>query len=423
MTRPKKKAKLDPPKLKSKRKLSNWLESYMLFTDNTESAACYRRWSALSAISACLRRDCYFRGNHGEHLFPNMYVVLVGPSGFSRKNTAIIPAKKMLIALDIEITAGATTREALIRDLIKASKVPTVNGAQMSASLTVFVTELVNFINTEHKQLLGNLTEWYDCEDPWINATIKRDRDVIDRVCLNILGGTTPKLIRSCLPVENIGGGFSSRVIYVYAPDREKIIADDDIKPWEEALEKELIYDLRQIRNMVGQFKPTKEAVEYYGDWYNAFGENPPPLAYTETFGPYCSRKQTHVRKVAMILSAARSNNMIMERKDYEQAIRYLTELEPDLPKVFEGAGMTETGWINRRVGSYIQKRGQVIYSEIFNHFGEELTRHEIIEAVNLQIDQKNVRNDKIKDDRLLTWIGIGFDKYMANMRAEGKVS
>ena len=48
--------------------------------------------------------------------------------------------------------------------------------------------------------------------------------DYIDNVWVNILGGTTPGLLQSTIPVDAIGSGLTSRMVFVYADKKGKVI-------------------------------------------------------------------------------------------------------------------------------------------------------------------------------------------------------
>ena len=95
------------------RQVEDWIDGYVEFTDNSESPENFRRWTAISTIAAALQRKCFVEWGTITW-YPNMYIVLVGPSG-ARKGTAMGPAYDMLEELNIPMAANATTLQALIR--------------------------------------------------------------------------------------------------------------------------------------------------------------------------------------------------------------------------------------------------------------------------------------------------------------------
>ena len=139
----------------SERRLTDWIDAYMTFTENTEPAELFRKWTAVSVICAALRRKC--RLDWGSLTFyPNMYIILVGPSG-SRKGTAMDPAYEIACEIaDIKMAAEATTRESLIRQLKKANYTEhnLVTGKpDYHSSLTIWSQELTVFLGYHNRQL------------------------------------------------------------------------------------------------------------------------------------------------------------------------------------------------------------------------------------------------------------------------------
>ena len=78
------------------RKLSmNWISSYAAALDPiTEAPSAYVIWSAISVISAVLKKKVWVRRGTYK-VYPNQYIVLVGPPGVG-KGTAIHPAHSFI---------------------------------------------------------------------------------------------------------------------------------------------------------------------------------------------------------------------------------------------------------------------------------------------------------------------------------------
>jgi len=57
----------------------DWLDAYMNYGDNTEASALFRKWVGVSTIASALRRKVHLEWH--ARIFPNLYVVLVGPAG------------------------------------------------------------------------------------------------------------------------------------------------------------------------------------------------------------------------------------------------------------------------------------------------------------------------------------------------------
>ena len=99
------------------RTLPDWITEYLRYTDNTESAAIFHKWTAISVIAAALRRKTWF--NFGRiQVFPNMYIVFVSEPGIARKTQAISFGEEILTEINgITLAADTTTVQALLDDL------------------------------------------------------------------------------------------------------------------------------------------------------------------------------------------------------------------------------------------------------------------------------------------------------------------
>ena len=112
------------------RKLNDWIDSYLEYTKNSEPPDLYKEWVAVSVVASILQRKCSLPW--GDITFyPNMYIVLTGPSGKARKSTAMGPGMKLLRDMGVKLAAESITREALIRELKQsnATQVDPVSGA------------------------------------------------------------------------------------------------------------------------------------------------------------------------------------------------------------------------------------------------------------------------------------------------------
>src|SRR5262249_51602909 len=95
---------------------------------------------------------------------------------------------------------------------------------------------------------------------------------------------------------------------------------------------------------------------------------NKPDELDDDRFSGYLSRKQTHIHKTAMILSAARHNRLIIERDDLALAAHMVTDLEKDMQKVFARIGRTSTTVQEERFIRYVYKRGLISYAEAYQY-------------------------------------------------------
>jgi len=357
----------------------DWLDAYMEYGNNTEASSLFRKWVGVSTIASALRRKVHLEWH--ARIFPNLYVVLVGPAG-GRKGTAMNLSLPMLETLQIKMAAEAITREALIRELSEATESYTnADGEEFHhCSLTVSAQELAVFLGQNNLQLLSDLTDWYDCKNIWTYRTKHVGTDTVEGVWVNLIGATTPSILQNSLPQDAIGGGLTSRIIFVYSPGKGKLVPIPFITQDCIDMQTNLTRDLEEIGLMQGAFKVDKPMLDYYVEWYVKHEKNPP--FQQEIFAGYNERKATHALKLSMILSASRSDEMVVTLKDFERALNMLSEAETVMPKVFSGYGRRDNADMIPQVVNVIMGAKVISYSELTRRFLTELRSADLDEIV-----------------------------------------
>lgn len=346
--------------------VDDWIKGYLKYTDNTEPPESFREWVAVSVVASCLRRKCVLHLG-SLTIYPNMYIVLVAPSGKARKGTAMKPGLKMLREQGIKPAAEAITREALIKLLSESTftEQRVEGGLSMHCSLTVYSQELTVFLGYSNQQLLMDLTDWYDCADTWEYRTKNMGTDEIIGVWVNLIGATTPDLLQSTLPRDALGGGLLARMIFVYEPEKGKMIPIPFISPEEVELRKSLVQDLERIGMLTGSFNYTQDFTDSYIDWRVAQENNPPFM--DERFSGYFQRRPTHILKLCIILSASRDDSMTIDASILNRAIRLLERTEKKMPAAFAGFGESDDSAVMSRIMMTIASEKVITYTELMS--------------------------------------------------------
>ena len=134
-------------------------------------------------------------------------------------------------------------------------------------------------------------------------------------------------------------------------------------------VEARLVADLEHIAlSHAGPFQLTREAIEWGNIWYEHHYKNRPAELDDDRFSGYIARKQTHIHKLAMILSAAQRDTMFVERDDLALANTMVTDLEKDMAKVFAKIGRTNQSVQAERFIHFVQKRGIVPYGAAYQY-------------------------------------------------------
>jgi hypothetical protein len=350
------------------RKLDDWIDGFLKYTENSEPAATFRLWTAISVIAGCLQRKCRLEWGTLT-FFPNLYVVLVAPPG-GRKGTAMDPGLKMIEAVGVPLASESITREALIRELKETSDMElSANGVtDFHCSLTVYAPELVVFLGYGNDQLMSDLCDWFDCRARFKYRTKTQGTDTIKGVFVNILGGTTPELLRNALPPDAVGSGLTSRIIFVYEPGIAKPQPFPFLSREGTEIGKLLLQDLEHIRAMRGKFSVTEAFLVKWEEWYMEQYHKPPFQNHPRLQG-YVQRRPPHLLKLSMIMSASRSDSMIITDGDLLRAKKILELTERKMPQTFAGMGRAAYADVLNKVMADVGMRKQVTMTELTKRY------------------------------------------------------
>ena len=394
----------------SERHLPDWLDAYMDYTDNSEPPKLFRLWVGISVIAAAMQRKCCVEWGMLT-FYPNLYVILVGPAA-TRKGTAMYPGQALLRKLEVPMAADATTLQALIRRLKEASTTVVDSRTHIPkfhSSMTIFSKEFTVFLGYKNNELIASLCDWYDCDERWKYDTKNQGTDEILGVWVNLVGATTPDLIQSSLPLEAIGGGLTSRVIFVYEQKKGKLVVMPFLSDEQKELEQKLFIDLEKINLLSGKFQVTENFVNAWSAWRIQEEQYPPKDLAEGTFSAYVERRPNHMMKLSMIMSTSRSSEMIIRSCDFERALHILTVTEQKMPGVFAGVGRSDIAYVLQQVLQYVKGQGErgVTYDLLMRMFYQDadgVTLSRIIETLETAKYIQVIHN--VKGPNVIKYVG-----------------
>ena len=354
----------------SSRKLNDWISSFVKYTDPTEPPSNFRRWVAISAIGGALRRKV--RIPYGDYItwYPNMYIVLVGPAG-SRKTTAMSSVENFIRNAGIRLATDSSTHAALIQELQdSAFESYEVSPSDYASNLTIFSKEFGVFLGKQgsNEELITQITDWFDCPSDWTRKTKTQGTFELQNIFINILGATTPSYIKDSLTMSAIGGGLTSRIIFVYSQGKPKRISRPRLIKGNDKLKAKLQHDFDLISGLKGEMKLSDSFNEVYDNWYvnedskNEFQGDP-------FLDGYSSRRAMHLVKLSSILSASENNNMIVTADHFNRAKLYLENVEKDLRSVFQGVGRSGNSQVTFDIENHIKYNGYVNLRDLLKRF------------------------------------------------------
>lgn len=244
-------------------------------------------------------------------------------------------------------------------------------GLDMSC-LTIAASELGTFFNPQDREMVDVLVDlWDGRRGRFERTTLSSGTKIARNPWLNLIACTTPRWISEHLSAHFTGGGFSSRSVFVYAETKRRLVAYPflEMGDREVSLRADLLHDLKRVASLYGAFKLTDEALDFGKAIYEADYKKPPTALTNEQLLGYLARKQTHYHKLAMVLAAAESDSLVIERRHLESAVTSLESIEADMPKVFRQGKPEPISGLQGAVLAVISELKKVPRDELFRYF------------------------------------------------------
>lgn len=364
------------------RHFPNWLTAYVEFTRDSESPLSFHFWTGISTIAGALRRRVWLDMRKFVWT-PNFYIILVGPPGVAAKSTSISIGMNLLTQLPpeagIRFGPESMTWQALADSLSKATEyvkyTPPSGKEDIKAmsSLTITVGELGTFLTMDDDKLLSFLIRMWDGGDTSFLHNTKTSGNIeVRNPWLNVIAATTPSWLSKNFPVEMIGGGLTSRIIFVFGDQKRMLIPyPDEVIVTEDymRLKSQLVHDLAEIAQMSGEYLLDVKAREWGRAWYlRLYQDARPAHMASDRYSGYIARKQTHLHKIAMVLAAAQRTKLIILQEDLEQADAIITMLEPSMIHVFESIGLVDDAKHLAEITSLLRVNGAMLVDELWKH-------------------------------------------------------
>jgi hypothetical protein len=231
------------------------------------------------------------------------------------------------------------------------------------SALTISSGEFGNLVNPKDTEMVDMLVNLWDGK-PFRKVTKSSGSDEVVNPWINLIACTTPDWIAGNFPEYMIGGGFTSRCVFVYADKKEKYVAYPGLQVPKDmsGTEQKLVEDLTHISELCGEYRLSSRAVEWGMAWYERHYKHDAKAIDPTRFGGYIARKQTHIHKLAMILAAAQRDDLVISDEDLQIADAMVTDLEAEMGQVFARIGSSPEALHAERLLAYVKKQGTVPY-------------------------------------------------------------
>ena len=351
---------------------ADWLTAFMGYASYGEAPRHMYFWTGVSAIAGALRRKVWIDQAYFKW-YPNFYIVLVAPPGIVSKSTTAGVGMSLLRKVPgIKFGPDVVTWPALVSAFAEATEGFEYQEAihPMSA-LTLESSEFGNLLNPQDKDMVDLLVALWDGKPGTFEKKTKHSgNDSIENPWINLIACTTPSWIAGNFPEYMIGGGFTSRCIFVYADQKAKYVAYPGLRVPSnlDAMAERLVEDLSYIGTLTGEYKLSSEAVAWGEAWYQRHYTVRSATLDDDRFGGYIARKQTHIHKLAMVLAASAGDEMVITAEHLTIADQMVTDLEPDMSFVFSKIGKSETALYAERLVWFVHSKEAVPYHEAYRY-------------------------------------------------------
>ena len=357
----------------------DWITKYLEYSQHSEAPDAFHFWTGVSVIAGALRRRVWIDMGYFQWT-PNCYIIFVAPPGIVSKTTTANIGMRLLKQIEtIRFGPDAITWQALTQSLAASTEefIDTHGEVHVMSPLTIVSGEFGTFMNPSDREMVDVMVSLWDGQlGTWEKPTKTQGSDIITNPWINLLACTTPDWIAGNFPEYMIGGGFTSRCIFVYADSKRQLVAYPSKNFTQEIrnTEKELVRDLETISQLSGAYTLAPDALAWGEEWYENHYKEIHGQPTDKTFSGYQARKQTHIHKLALILSASEHDEPIIYKETLLRAEAIITQLEKEMPKVFDLIGRSDDAQIADQVYRTVQRHGTIektlLMRELFNRFG-----------------------------------------------------
>lgn len=337
----------------SKRHFPSFIQAFLDHTKHVGAPEKFLLWSAISGVAAALERKTWVVYNGVQVIYPNMYIMLIADSGIAKKTTATKPIMEIIGEIDgIQKMSTQMSGASLVEQLSQAGQ----NKAFKFNDVVYRNSSLFAF-SSEAKVTIGGkaglegvqelLTDLYDCgrtniwseKNAWDKQTMSGGKVEIFNPCLNLLACSTPAWLNESIGKSGIEGGFASRCIFINQKDRVEgsgWLDEGEVDTQAETNKRALVQDLTQISQLQGRYLVAKGWKDLYNKLQREVNEQ---IDKGGEMRSYYSRKMWHLIKLAQILAADQSDELVLTPAHLEFANELLKSVEPDMYSSFNNQG------------------------------------------------------------------------------------
>jgi uncharacterized protein DUF3987 len=346
--------------------VGGFYDRYCTYTDHSEAPLAYHLFCALVGIGVTVNRRVWFNMGY-YNLFPNLGVILLGPSGI-KKTTAANIIIEMLQFLELsKIYSEKLTPEQLVEAM------------KEHAQGLIFAPEMAVFLGRQRymEGIVPLITRLMDCPSVWSSETIGRGKTTLHDIAVSTIMCSTADWFINNTTEDIVGGGFIARHILVVQNDSPRSEAIP--RPGDPKLKERLIYDIGEVHTIQGEIFLDAQTEKAYRDWYNTSHKHELKNVEHEILATYFQRKPDHAKRVAICLHLAEHATLTLCLSCFTRAVEILDWIERFIPGLLRQMFKTSSGHSADLVLQAIRNAGGVVdHSELLRRLQHRLNGAEL---------------------------------------------
>jgi hypothetical protein len=328
-------------------------EYIALMRPTTEASESYHLGVGLTIVSAMIGRNIFV--DYGSQVYPNLYTLLVGVSGKSRKDTAIKRGTRLLTSTATNGTTQLRSNVKIVTDVASAEGL--IGSLSEHNNILLYLTEFSRLVSNARRKgtttILPVLMEAFDT--PAVLSNLSKANPLnAEMPYLTILSATQPRILEGLMSDEDVHSGFINRWLIIPGKSEAPIA-------WPVSVDQQAALILfEQMHAAIHSAYPVGFAMElaedarsFWEDWYEADWKRkqaPDEEAMR-------ARYSTLIIKLALIY-AVLNGDQVITRDNLERGIAFIDWMWAHVARMVPGWGSTLHGQLEHRIVQVLKEQG-----------------------------------------------------------------
>lgn len=359
----------------------NLLALYLYICGESEVPRDYHQWAFLTLVSACLSDRVWVEKMRHAPVVPNLYTLLIGPSGCGRgeaTDSVLQFARPLADAGRLDLFAGNTTAQGLIEHLAKKRK---NEGAHLNGKIFLVTEELGMNIGEGQmaRDFIKTMTGLYKGSPyGFRKRTVTGGLIETKGQCIVWLGGSNRTWLIESLPKSAIEGGALARIVPIDTVYATKRIVYPQYPPDTDEVSQHILERLMELTEVRGPSTNTLEAEKLEAQWYK---DRPDPA--DESLYPSWRREHDLTIKLQTILAACDDPSLVRNATHVIRAQQLSARAMRTIPSLIAFASMTPDTAAAEAAFKIIERLGRIQHSQLVKRmstkgFNRDQVRHGI---------------------------------------------